>query len=184
MHSLHADPAFWAGVRDWVIGVGTLGTLLVSVVVLRRQGDEIEAQASERREEAEYRRSAQARQVRLNILSLRGGGTVADRRYETHVPEVELVNESEDAVYDVVLGMSVISNDGDVEAESGSTWDPISTPVLASGKKLTHRIAVKVLWQDARANYARFEIHPHVEFTDQAGQAWRREHDLRLTRVV
>lgn len=56
----------WTEVRDCVVALGTLGPLGVSLMVVKRQGEELRDQASERRSQAEFARSAQARQVRLD----------------------------------------------------------------------------------------------------------------------
>lgn len=63
----------WGSVPDWLAGVGTVGTLAVAVRVLSRE-------ASDRRKQGEFARSAQARQVRLDPVSSRA---VAGRTLES-----------------------------------------------------------------------------------------------------
>lgn len=181
MPEVLGDGAFWAAVRDWVIGLGTLGTLAVSLVVLKRQGDEIDSQAQERREAGEFSRSAQARQVKFSPFGGRGGGAGSYKVFMDYTPSFVVTNESDEAIHDVTVSVAI---EGLVTPPPGGpTWVPAATGVLAAGEALSHRLIVHAVWDETSDDYHYFTAKPSVQFTDMSGQRWVRDHEHRLSKV-
>lgn len=174
------DGSFWVGVREWAIGLGTVGTLGVSLWVLNQQRTEIQTQAAERRKATEYERSVQARGVIL-LPTKRVGGEGIARQHRQRSIEVTGINRSAEAIHDVELGIEVL---GEVELADGSlVVAPKRVLVLAVGEPVQHRVVVRSPWDDSITDYKPFDVRPSLTFTDMAGQRWVRDHEHRLRQL-
>lgn len=163
----------WGNVAEWVAAIGTVGTLLIAVLVLRRE-------SADRRKEHEFKRSEQARQVVL-------GAPVADsNRVQNGFIftsfGVVVTNNSDEPIHDVEVGLTMPQanlKSGEARTKT-KTW-----PVIRAGDAERFVAGFWVLPTIRVLGKKEVTVAtPHLEFVDRASQRWRIGADYRLIDIT
>lgn len=159
----------WGTVPDWLVGVGTVGTLVAAVSTLAKD-------RAESRRQRMYQRSAQAREVHLGSVQRKSvSGVVGQQMRMSYT--VAVTNQSAEVIHDVKLALWIMP--------AAALYDQarparrVELPVLPPGETLTCQLDTVV--KDVRGQGpVDHECRVEASFTDLSGQRWIRGPDYRL----